>query len=278
MKRYYLVFQTRSDQKTIYPLIETTTIGRDTSNLIRLSDSTASRNHGRISYQQGFWVVEDLGSANGIIYRGVRVEKASLKPGDSFKIGQTIFSIVEREIAKSKDLLQTTMLVLSATIAGAESTFAGVGKDRQPGRLMDVISVIPFFVPLQEEERQQLAETATMHVFNAGEVIMEEGDPGRSIYVILDGKVRVFVEEPGGNELELTTLEVGQFFGVTSLIGGQPRSSSVAALESSVVVELRYTSMAEVMKQNAAVKNVLMQYYKARKRTTQKKPAVKEEI
>jgi hypothetical protein len=225
-------------------------------------------------FWQGSWVVEDLRSANGILYKGERVEEARLRAGDSFKIGQTTFTMVEREIVSSKDLLQSTMMVLSATIAGAESQLSSEGTVRRSGRLMDVISVIPFFVPLQEEERQQLAETATMHVFNAGEVITEEGDPGRSIYVILDGQVRVFVQDHSGNDLELTTLGVGQFFGVTSLISGQPRSSSVVALESSVLVELRYESMEEVMKQNAAVKNVLMQYYKSRKRTTKKKPAI----
>ncbi len=265
MKRYYLVFETGSLEKTIYPLLETTTIGRGSSNLIPLSDPTASRNHAKVYYHEGSWVVEDLGSTNGIVFNGERVEKISLRSGDSFQIGKTSFSVVEREIDESEDPLQTTLELFSPTSLA--------GKDRRSVRLMDVISKIPFFAPLQETEREALAEDATMHVYNAGEMIIREGDSGRSVYIILDGRVKVFTRDDGGNKLPLATLGVGQFFGEMSLVSGKPRSSSVAAFELSVLVELSYPSMAKVIEQNLAVKEVLEEYYKVRKQDTLEKLA-----
>ena len=265
MKRVYLIFQTGSRQQTVYPLLETTTIGRDSGNLIQLPDPTASRYHAKVHYQEGSWVVEDLGSTNGIIFSGKRVDKISLSPGDTFQIGKTSFAVVEREITESKDSLQKTLEFVSPTSA--------VGTDRRSVRLMDVISQIPFFAPLQETEREQLAEDATMHVFSTGEMVIREGDSGRSVYVILDGQVRVFTKDNGDNELELATLGVGQFFGEMSFVSGKPRSSSVAALELSVVVELSYDSMAKVIEQNQAVKEVLEGYYKIRKKDTLEKLA-----
>ncbi len=265
MKRVYLVFQTGSHQQTIYPLLETTTIGRDSGNLIPLPDPTASRYHAKVHYEEGSWVVEDLGSTNGIIFSGKRVEKISLSPGDTFQIGKTSFAVVEREIRESKEALQTTLEFVSPT--------SSVGTDRRSVRLMDVISKIPFFAPLQETEREELAEDATMHVFSTGEMIIREGDPGRSVYVILDGRVKVFTRDNGNNELELATLGVGQFFGEMSFVSGKPRSSSVAALELSVVVELSYDSMAKVIEQNQAVKEVLEEYHKIRKKDTLEKLA-----
>jgi pSer/pThr/pTyr-binding forkhead associated (FHA) protein len=265
MKRVYLVFQTGSHQQTVYPLLETTTIGRDSGNLIPLPDPTASRYHAKVHYQEGSWVIEDLGSTNGIMFSGKRVEKISLSPGDTFQIGKTSFVVVEREIKESKDSLQTTLEFVLPT--------SSVGTDRRSVRLMDVISKIPFFAPLQETESEELAEDATMHVFSAGEMIIREGDPGRSVYVILDGRVRVFTRDNGDNELELATLGVGQFFGEMSFISGEPRSSSVAALELSVVVELSYDSMAKVIEQNQTVKEVLEKYHKFRKKDTLEKLA-----
>jgi CRP-like cAMP-binding protein len=260
MKRYYLVFETGALEKTIYPLLETTTIGRGSNNLIPLLDPTASRDHAKVHYHEGSWIVEDLGSTNGIIFNGERVEKISLSSGDSFQIGKTSFSLVERKIGESEDPLQTTLEFFSpASLAGT---------DRRSVRLMDVISKIPFFVPLQETEREELAEDATMYVYNAGEMIIQEGDQGRSVYIILDGRVKVFTRDDGGNELPLATLGVGQFFGEMSLVSGKPRSSSVAALELSVVVELSYPSMAKVIGQNLAVKEVLEEYHKVRKQDT----------
>ncbi len=265
MKRLYLVFETGSHQQTIYPLLETTTIGRGSGNLIPLSDPTASLNHAKVHNQEGSWVVEDLGSTNGIIFGGKRVERISLSPGDTFQIGKTSFSLVEREISESKDPLQTTLEFFSPISA--------VGTDRRSVRLMDVISKIPFFAPLQETESEELAEDATMHVFSAGEMIIREGDPGRSVYVILDGRAKVFTRDDGENELELATLGVGQFFGEMSFVSGKPRSSSVVALELSVVVELSYDSMAKVIEQNQAVKEVLEEYHKIRKQDTLEKLA-----
>ena len=260
MKRVYLVFQTGSHQQTIYPLLETTTIGRDPGNLIPLPDPTASRYHAKVRHEEGSWVVEDLGSTNGIILSGKRVEKISLSPGDTFQIGKTSFVVVEREIRESKEVLQTTLEFVSPT--------SSVGTDRRSVRLMDVISKIPFFAPLLETEREELAEDATMHVFSTGETIIREGDPGRSVYVILDGRVKVFTRDDGGNELPLATLGVGQFFGEMSLVSGKPRSSSVTAVELSVLVELSYASMAKVIEQNLAVKEVLEEYHKVRKQDT----------
>jgi CRP-like cAMP-binding protein len=265
MKRVYLVFQTGSRQQTVYPLLETTTIGRDSGNLIPLPDPTASRYHAKVHYQEGSWVVEDLGSTNGIMFSGKRVEKISLSPGDTFQIGKTSFAVVEREIKESEDSLQTTLEFVLPT--------SSVGTDRRSVRLMDVISKIPFFAPLQETESEELAEDATMHVFSTGEMIIREGDPGRSVYVILDGRVRVFTRDNGDNELELATLGVGQFFGEMSFISGEPRSSSVVALELSVVVELSYDSMAKVIEQNQTVKEVLEKYHKFRKKDTLEKLA-----
>jgi hypothetical protein len=265
MKRVYLVFQTGSHQQIIYPLLETTTIGRDSGNLIQLPDPTASRYHAKVHSQEGSWVVEDLGSTNGIVFGGKREDKISLRPGDTFQIGKTSFAVVEREIRESTDLLQSTLEFISPGSA--------VGADRRSVRLIDVISKIPFFAPLQEIEREELAEDATMHVFSAGEMIIREGDPGRSVYVILDGRVRVFTRDNGDNELELATLGVGQFFGEMSFVSGKPRSSSVAALELSVVVELSYDIMANIVEQNQAVKDVLEGYHKIRKKDTLEKLA-----
>jgi hypothetical protein len=265
MKRVYLVFQTGSNQQTVYPLLETTTIGRDSGNLIQLSDPTASRYHAKVHYEEGSWVVEDLGSTNGIIFGGKREDKISLRPGDTFQIGKTSFAVVERVISESKDPMQSTLEFITPTSA--------VGADRRSVRLIDVISKIPFFAPLQETEREELAEDATMHVFSAGEMIIREGEPGRSVYIILDGRVRVFTRDSGDNELELATLGVGQFFGEMSFVSGEPRSSSVAALELSVVVELSYDSMANIVEQNQVVKDVLEGYHKIRKKDTLEKLA-----
>ena len=65
-------------------------IGRQ-SRTAQLSDTTISRQHSRIVLQDGKWVLEDLGSANGTYLNGVRIKKSSLlKGGDQIRCGSTL--------------------------------------------------------------------------------------------------------------------------------------------------------------------------------------------
>lgn len=281
MKQSYLAFEIGSMQKTIYPLLGPTTIGRSADNTITLPDPTASRNHARVVFTDGKWVVEDLGSANGIIIGGQRVKRVVLKSGDTFKIGGITFRFIEKELSAGGDQLFETVEILAT--ASADLNFQ-VPQDKEikaeqqkskpwSERLQEAVASIPFFSPLNADERKKLADEATLHVFNAGEIIIREGDPGRSIYVVLDGQVRVFTRDHHGNELELAILEVSQFFGEMSFLTGKPRSGSVMALDSSVIVELGYTSMKRVVKEHPTVKKVLVAYYQQRLGSTEQKRA-----
>jgi CRP-like cAMP-binding protein len=284
MKKCYLAFEIGSMQKTIYPLFGPTTIGRSADNTITLPDPTTSRNHAKVNFVDGVWTVEDLGSANGIICGGKRVERAILKSGDTFRIGGVTFRFIEKDFVEGSDQLFETVEILTAAAKeqhtsgfdmGGEAKEEEKGEETKPWseRLQDAVAAIPFFSPLDEKDRKELADTATLHVFDSGEIIIREGDPGRSIYVILEGWVRVFTKDHYGEELELAALGASQFFGEMSFLTGKPRSGSVAAIDTSVVIELSYNNMRKVVKAHPTVKKVLLEYYNKRMGSTEKKRA-----
>ena len=68
---------------------EPTRIGRDKTNLIRLSDSEASRCHAEISVLPGGAFIRDLESSNGTYLNGQAIDRATLKNGDQIDIGQS---------------------------------------------------------------------------------------------------------------------------------------------------------------------------------------------
>jgi len=65
--------------------------------------------------------------------------------------------------------------------------------------------------------------------FAADSSLFEEGDEGRDMYVVLEGKVLISKYIPGGGEEALAVLERGDFFGEMSLIDGAPRSADARA-------------------------------------------------
>ena len=67
-------------------------LGRDSSNALRLHDTEVSRRHAelRLTLSGADYRVVDRGSANGVFVNGVRVQDALLRPGDQVQIGQTV--------------------------------------------------------------------------------------------------------------------------------------------------------------------------------------------
>lgn len=266
MKNCYLAFQIGSMKKTVYPLLGPTTIGRDANNTITIPDPTVSRNHAKLFLQGKSWIVEDLESANGITTDGKQVEKLVLKSGLTFHLGEIAITFLKDETFEAGGEFTETVEILLASVENLDILDEKEKAEFWTNRLQDVISSIPFFSSLDVLERKKLTDTATLHGFNGGEMIIRQGDPGRSIYVVLNGRVRVFNRDHYGNQLELAILGESEFFGEISFLTGQPSPANVKAVDKSMLLELSYTSMREVVKDNVKVKKVLLEYYRKRLR------------
>jgi adenylate cyclase len=76
------------------PLIrETLTVGRRESCDICLRLPNVSGVHCELSFQDGFWVLRDMNSTNGVKVNGVRVPKKVLNPGEKITIAKKTFTI-----------------------------------------------------------------------------------------------------------------------------------------------------------------------------------------
>ena len=89
---------------------------------------------------------------------------------------------------------------------------------------------------LSNHELLALATFSRERTYPGGAVIFAEGDPGREMYVVLEGRVRISKFIPGGGEEALAILERGDFFGEMALIDGQPRSADARAHGAPVTV------------------------------------------
>ena len=84
----------------------------------------------------------------------------------------------------------------------------------------------------------EIGALAAARVFAKNAVIVSEGDDSGSVYVLLSGRVKVFLSDDQGREVELNRLGPGEYFGEVTLDGG-PRSASVVALEETRCAVLR---------------------------------------
>jgi len=91
---------------------------------------------------------------------------------------------------------------------------------------------IPLFVGLHDADLRALAEKAVIRTFPKDATVISEGDLTGSLYVILHGKVKVYLGDESGKELILDIKGPGGYFGEMAL-DERPRSASVVTLETS---------------------------------------------
>jgi predicted outer membrane repeat protein len=97
------------------------------------------------------------------------------------------------------------------------------------------IGAVPVFVSLPAEAHHALAEAARLRLFGHGEVVVHEGDPGRSMFLVRQGEVRVVV---GAEQREVAVTRAGGYFGEMSLLTGDPRTATVVARGDVTVLEI----------------------------------------
>ena len=94
----------------------------------------------------------------------------------------------------------------------------------------DKLRSIPLFSKLCDDDLAWLASTLIERRYAKGTVILEEGLPGKFMYIVREGRVKVSMASGDGRERITGLLEVGEFFGELALIDGRPRSATVTAL------------------------------------------------
>ncbi len=87
-------------------------------------------------------------------------------------------------------------------------------------------------------------------LFKVGDVIYEKGDLQTDFYIINKGKVQLKIEE---NNLILTTLTKGDFFGEESLNSDHIAAYTVDVIEDSNIIEIPYVYLVDMMKKNTKI-------------------------
>ncbi|HZT43369.1 MAG TPA: Crp/Fnr family transcriptional regulator [Chthonomonadaceae bacterium] len=97
---------------------------------------------------------------------------------------------------------------------------------------------IPLFEDLPADQLAAIAAHCRQRTYRAEEAIIHEKDPGESLYVIVQGTVKVSKTQPDGNAVFLAILAAGDTFGEMSLIDSMNRSADVATLEETTLVAI----------------------------------------
>ncbi len=134
-----------------------------------------------------------------------------------------------------------------------------------PQRTGDQIVVSPLFRDFSVDEMVAVIQGLKLLSFERGDVIIREGRPGGSLFMLTSGRVRAFRKEPGSKkQVRIADLHEGAFFGEISMLTGQPRNASVVALNRCELLELDRPTLEEITKTHPHVWDVLREFAEKR--------------
>jgi cAMP-dependent protein kinase regulator len=113
------------------------------------------------------------------------------------------------------------------------------------------------FKELSPEEFKQIVPHLSLSHFEKDVVIVKEGDPGDSLFIIVRGSVRVLTKGPRQKEIVLANLGEGDFFGEVSLLTGRPRTATILTTAASDVLELTRADYESIIKKYPHIKQVM---------------------
>jgi CRP/FNR family cyclic AMP-dependent transcriptional regulator len=99
--------------------------------------------------------------------------------------------------------------------------------------LIDTLSKTALFSGMDEADIEMVASQTITRQFPKNTVIVSQGDDTDSFYVIVQGKVDVFLHNDKGKEIIINTLGICESFGELAPLGGIPRQASIITTEDS---------------------------------------------
>src|SRR5262250_51628 len=130
-------------------------------------------------------------------------------------------------------------------------------EDPEQARRAPFLARAPLFAGLPRRLLGRLAPRFFEKTYHAGEIVFHEGDPGRALFVVLEGAVEIIQISAQGEYL-LRTLGPGDAFGELALIDDFPRSASARVAATARLLILYKTDFDALMDGNAQITNVVM--------------------
>ena len=114
---------------------------------------------------------------------------------------------------------------------------------------------------LSPDEFKQVVAKLNLKHYEKGTVIVKEGDPGDSLFVVVRGEVRVLTQTPKKKEVFLANLGEGEFFGEIALLTGKPRTATIITNSTSELLELTRDDYEKIIEQYPNVKKVVEEFH-----------------
>lgn len=126
----------------------------------------------------------------------------------------------------------------------------------------------PLFSSLSEEDLTRLYEVTEPVELAKGEVLMEEGSKGDSLYLVLEGEFEI-TKRAGEKDVVIASRGAGEVMGELSMLAGAPRSATVRATAACNLLRLDHESFHAVLRSSPEASLAMLDTVTERLRNTE---------
>ncbi|HVP03051.1 MAG TPA: Crp/Fnr family transcriptional regulator [Solirubrobacteraceae bacterium] len=128
----------------------------------------------------------------------------------------------------------------------------------QTGDTYELLTRVPVFETLGDEDLRRVEQVAVTRRFGAGEVIFREGDTSDTCYVMQSGHARAVRQHPDGRTITLAHFGPGDIFGELAMFDDERRSATVETLDDVVVIGILGGDMRRLMREHPDIASKLV--------------------
>ena len=126
----------------------------------------------------------------------------------------------------------------------------------------------PLFEGFSQEELVAVIRGLKLLTFAPGDILVAEGGPGDSLFILASGSVKAFVRNPKGDYVKVKELGEGAFFGEIAVLTGKPRTATITAASACELLELDRPALDAITATHPRVREILKQFHEQRAQDT----------
>jgi len=172
---------------------------------------------------------------------------------------------VHAELARLIEEDQKTRLPLEERL-GATATGRSSKKETEAASAQEMkeLRASALFASFRAEALEEILTSTSLRSYHEGDIIVTEGEPGSSLFLVVSGEVKVFTRGERGEHIPLAELGAGDFFGEVSLLTGRPRTATITAKTPVLAIELTREAVDRIAADHEEVRSVLEEFYNRR--------------
>jgi CRP-like cAMP-binding protein len=122
----------------------------------------------------------------------------------------------------------------------------------------------PLFGGFSEDELRAVIARLRLVSFEPGDIVVTEGQPGDSLFVLTTGVLKAHVRDQSGRNVPVREMPEGSFFGEISMLCERPRSATVTCATRCEMLALDRAAFDEIVAEHPRVRQVVQETYEAR--------------